>query len=138
MKDSYWIKLSDSITIGSDWTELRPSPPLNADKDIESIALQLEPPFEDGEQPAAGKSTGFGIRLPDDRIINPDIEVVDDQGTTYHLVHAGSKNRASLYGLPYPREWPRDRRYVTVRMRSSEQIRCKAIYWFADSSKDWK
>ena len=42
-----------------------------------------------------------------------------------------------VYNLPYPDEWPRDRAYQTIRIRSPRPFKCKAVYWLNESAKDW-
>jgi len=76
--------------------------------------------------------------MPDQTVINPEIQVIDQYGNTYGLVYAGARRGMPAYDLPYPNEWPRDREYKIVRIRSPRSIKCKAIYWFCESTKDWK
>jgi hypothetical protein len=136
--DSYEIKISGPITIGDEWIELHPEAPLKAEKTYQYVYLDLEPPFKDdlyqeGKEPNKGK----GILMPDGEVINPQIEVIDQNGNTFHLVYGGSIGFKPMYKAPSPNELPRDREYKTVRIRSPRPIKVKAIFWFCDSSKDW-
>lgn len=138
LRDSYRVKLSGAVTLGDQWVEFRPKSPLKADKTFQWVLLDLEDPFKvdfygEGKGPLKGK----GILMPEGDVINPDVEVVDENGNTFTLVYGGSKG-GPIYGHPYPGELPRDREYKSVRIRSPRPIKCKAIYWFCDSSKDWK
>jgi hypothetical protein len=135
--DSYEVKISGPMTIGEEWVELHPESPLKAEKDSQMIYLDLEPPFQndlygDGHGPNAGK----GILMPDGEVINPQIEVTDQFGNTFSLVFSGAIGLKPTYDLPYPNKWPRDREYMTVRIRSPRPIKCRAIYWFCESAKD--
>lgn len=137
--DSYRVKLSGPITIGNDWVELHPKSPLKADKNLQMVLLELKAPFKnDFYNEGKAPNTGKGILMPEGDVINPEIEVIDQYGNTFKLVYSGSQNGAPSYSLPYPNhKFPRDREYKTVRIRSPRPIKCKAIYWFCDSVKDW-
>jgi hypothetical protein len=135
--DSYWVKLSGSQTISDQWIDLRPRQPVKPDKDLQYVVLDLEPPYKD----SPGLKKDLGILMPDGEVINPDIEVIDQYDKTYQLVYAGSTgafpNPDTKYALPNGDEFPRDRLYKTVRIRSPRPIKVRAIYWFCDSVKDW-
>ena len=38
MRDSYLVKISDSVSIGDQWVEFRPDTPLKADKDLTDLS----------------------------------------------------------------------------------------------------
>jgi hypothetical protein len=127
------------VTLGDEWIELRPKSPLKAEKTFQWVLLELEPPFK-GDLYKEGKGTniGKGVLTPDGDVINPEIEVVDQYGTTFKLYWGGAFGLQPAYDVPYPNKLPRDREYTMVRIRSSKPIKCKAIFWFCESSKDWK
>jgi hypothetical protein len=138
--DSRLDALSGPVTVGDVWLELRPRPPLRAEKDLQRVALELEPPFRDdfyGE--GGGAARGKGILMPDGEVINPEVEVIDGAGGSHRLVYAGARSGGEVvvYDLPHPEEWPRDRAFETVRIRSTRPFKCKAVYWLDESSKDW-
>ena len=90
MRDSYWVKLSGPSTIGSEWIEFRPETPLKADKDIQWVLLDLEPPFK--ENSALDPGTKGGILVPDGEVINPEIQVVDEHGNAFELIWSGTRS----------------------------------------------
>jgi hypothetical protein len=137
--DSYTVKLSDSVVIGDEWVTLTPKVPLKADKTFQWVNLVLEPPLKDDEyNEGKGKDRGKGILMPDGEVINPEIEVVDQHGNTFRFIYQGASGGAPIYGYTDPKELPRDREYKAVRIRSPKPIKCKAVLWFCESSKDWK
>ncbi len=144
LRDSYWVRLSGALTIGDQWTEMQAQTPLKADKTFQYVVLELEPPFKfDLLSEGSGPNKGKGILIPGGEVINPEIEIIDQDGNSFRLIYAGGtgaflSSDDTKYGYPYPGELPRDRSYKTVRIRSPHQIKVKAIYWFCDSSKDWK
>jgi hypothetical protein len=136
--DSYEIKISGPVTIGAEWIELYPKEPLKAEKDLQMVFLDLEPPlkgdlYKEGKEPNKGK----GILMPDGEVINPEIEVLDQYGNGFKLVYSGGIGFKPTYNLLYPGTWPLDREYKAIRIRSPRPIMCKAISWFCESRKDW-
>jgi len=139
-RDSYQIQLSGHVDIRDDWIELVPTPRLKAEKSFQWMVLDLEAPFkEDIYNEGTGPHKGQGILMPDREVINPEIEVIDQYGTTFSFVWKGSRQGMPIYGYaPQSNALPRDREYQTVRIRSPKPIKLKTIYWFCESSKDWK
>lgn len=139
-RDPYEIKLAETVTIGEEWVELRPQPSLKAEKDLQMVVLELQPPLRDDfYKEGNGPNKGSGILMPDGDVINPEIQVIDQSGNVFNLVYAGSRRTTwPVYNLPHPNEWPRDRDYTTVRIRSPRPIKVKAIYWYCESAKDLK
>ena len=140
VRDSHWVKISGPVSISGEWIELRPEEPLKAEKTFQRVVLDLEPPLKydlmkEGNEPDAGK----GILMPDGEVINPEIEVIDQYGNTFGLVWSGATGAAPspTYSLPRTNKLPRDREYKVIRLRSPKPIKCKAVYWFNESSKDW-
>jgi hypothetical protein len=113
---------------------------IKVDKDHDLVVLQLEPPYKDDfYMEGKGPKKGQGILMPDGEVINPDIQVIDQYGNTFDLVYAGARRTFwPAYNLPYPNQWPRDREYQAVKIRSPRPIKVKAIYWFCESNKDLK
>jgi hypothetical protein len=140
LRDSYELKLSGPVTLSGEWVEFHPQPHLKAEKDSQMVLLDLEPPFKDDfYKEGNGPNKGSGILMPDGDVINPEIQVIDQYGNVFNLVYAGSRRTFSpVYNLPHPNKWPRDREFTTVRIRSGGPIKCKAIYWHCESSKDLK
>ena len=86
-----------------------------------------------------GPKKGQGVLMPDGEVINPEIQVIDRYGNAFDLIWRGSRRTFwPAYDLPYPNKWPGDRAYKLVRIRSPRPIKCKAIYWFAESNNDVK
>jgi hypothetical protein len=134
------VQLSGPVTISSEWIELHPPSGLKAEKTFQWVQLELEPPFKDdfyGD--GKGPNKGKGILMPDGEITNPEIEVIDQYGNVFKPIWGGSEGTEfPKYDLRYPDKLPTDREYKMVRLRSSRPIKCKAVYWYCESSKDWK
>jgi len=129
-----YTKLSSSVTISDEWVKLSPSVPLKAEKRVEWVLLELEPPFRNAEYGEGnGPDRGNGIWTPSGDVINPEIQVIDQDGNTFNFVYRGTRGTSPIYGYSNPEDLPRDREYKTVRIRSPKPIKCKAIYWFGES-----
>ena len=144
-RHSDFVRLSGPVTLTESWLEINPNPPLRPDKDWQEIGLELEQPFnEDFFSEGNGPHKGKGILLPDKDVINPDIEVIDQYGNVFPLVYAGAfvpgsgKGGTVRYARSYPAQFPTDRHYKTVRVRSPKPIKLKAIYWLCQSLRDMK
>lgn len=139
-RDSYEVEVAGPTEITDQWLEIQPKQHFKSDKDYHLIVLDLEPPFKydlyrEGKEPNKGQ----GILTPEGDVINPQLQVIDQTGKAYDLVYAGARrNFWPAYGLPSPNKWPTDREYTSIRIRSPRRIKCKAIYWFAESNKDLK
>jgi hypothetical protein len=140
IRNSYEVKISGPITISEQWIELEPKSPLKVDQDLQMVVLELEAPFKyDFYEEGRGANKGQGILMPDGEVINPEIEIVDSSGQKFSLVYSGARQTFSpVYDLPYPNKWPPHAEYKSIRIRSDRPIKCKAIYWLCESSKDWK
>ena len=138
-RNSYWVKVSAPVTIGAEWLEIQPNSPLRAEKDLQWVVLVLEFPFKYDHNPEGnGPERGKGILMPDGEVINPEIEIIDQNGNKFTLVWQGAREGSPAYSLRYPSELPRDREYKTIESWSPKPIKCKGIYWFCESIKDWK
>jgi hypothetical protein len=137
--DSYWTRISGPVVIEGEWLELRPESPLKAEKTFQWVAIELEPPFKDDlNREGSGPESGRGILTPEGETINPRVEVLDQHGNSFALVNMGSSRGRPVYGYDQSGKLPSDREYTVVRLRSAKPIKSKAIYWYCESSKDWK
>lgn len=113
------------VTISSEWVEITPKKPLGAERQVQFLMLDIATPFQPDYDSA-------GLRLSDDSIVIPQIQLVDEQGNTYDLTPAaGEKGMAFYWSNPNPHEvgLPKGRKYRAVRMRCDRPIHCSRIYW---------
>jgi len=138
MHESYKVKLSDDFTASDQWVEFRPQSSLKADKTFQWVLLDLQAPFRDDiYSEGTGPLQGKGILMPDGQVINPDVELIDQYGNSFNLIYKGARG-GPIYGYLRPDQLPKDREYVAIRIRSPRPFKCKAIYWYCESSRDWK
>jgi len=141
---SYSVKLIGRTTLENTWVEFHPEPYLKPDNDGQTVCLELEKPYtDDFFSKGNGPNKGKGILMPDGDVINAEIAVQDQLGNVYELVYVGAwvsgdgKQATVRYGLPYPQKFPKDKQYTFVKIRSPRPVKCKSIFWYCDSVKDW-
>ncbi|MDT7542179.1 MAG: hypothetical protein QOE33_2083 [Acidobacteriota bacterium] len=113
------------ITISSEWVEMTPKKPLEAERQVQYLMLDITTPFKPDYDSA-------GLHLSDGSLVIPQVQLVDEQGTTYDLKPAaGEKGMAFYWSNPNPHEvgLPKDRKYLSVRIRCDRPFHCSRIYW---------
>lgn len=123
-------EIKGAITISSDWIEITPDKPLKPTRDVQMITIALEPPFQ-------GEFEAKAIRTPDGSLVQPQVQLVDQNGNTFELNYGGFRGRMAMDFSNFDK-LPKDREYKTVRIRSDKPINCKKILWSCYNWKDLK
>jgi hypothetical protein len=118
--------LAENVQISSEPTEISPEKPLEGKKGVQQIALLI-----DGYKPDI-KDEDRHIKLADGTVVNPEIELVDENNNVHPLKISGrtfSENEVQVRFSGIDQlSVPRDLSYKSVRIRSDEQFRC-SVYW---------
>ena len=110
--------LAKNIGVTTEWIELAIEPPVKAENRSQSINLRIT-----------------DLKLPDGKLLSPEIELYDDLGGKVDFFHSGSvtKNYVDeVFRAGYKNQsinLPADRRYTKMRIRSSIPFSCDQIYW---------
>lgn len=116
--------LAGPTTITAEWLEITPKSPLRISRQRHLLSLDLDKSIRTGTRDA-------GLKLPDDSIVRPQVELISDDGKTYELNKPSlfdSKTRGTLaYFTSY--DLTDDKTYVKVRIRSDKPFRCNRIFW---------
>lgn len=119
-------QLAGSLTLTSDWTQLKPSPALRPSRQFQMVVLRFSAPIEPDLKT-------WGLRLADGTIAIPEVQLIDEYGNSYDLkspTFIGNTERAfSRLGLPT------DRAYTEVRIRSDRPINCEEVIWRCHNMK---
>ena len=117
--------LATDLTVSSEWTEITPDPPLSKFRMIAELAIALPDYDHDPGENMSGQ-----WRLPDGRVVSPQIEAVDEAGNTILLRHSGftMSRRDLIIYRPTP-DLGSDTKLVKVRIRSDEQFQCEQMFW---------
>jgi hypothetical protein len=122
--------LAENVLIGSDWIEIAPKKPLKAEWDRNYVGIVLEPPF----MIPYGNS---GIRIPNGKIVNPEILLFDEDGEEYRLEYSGSGGEeTSRYA--YKDDLPSNKSFKKILMRCDAPVKAEQILWSGYDAKDLK
>src|SRR5437016_5395801 len=66
-------------TISSEWLEIVPKEPLRLERNLQQIVLDIEPPIR------SSLPQSMGLLLPDDSVVVPQVQLIDDDGKVYDL-----------------------------------------------------
>ncbi|HKO42104.1 MAG TPA: hypothetical protein VJU84_02350 [Pyrinomonadaceae bacterium] len=117
--------ITGPVTIPDEWLELVPNKPLRVERQIQKIVLDLD-------KSVKLERDGWGLVLPDGSIVQPAVQLIDENGQVYNLDVASSWSNPST-GVTY-REFsmadlPKDKSYRMVRLRSAKPVPCRRVFW---------
>lgn len=122
----YWLATKQSyreiardVLISTDWLDIQPGPPLKVKHDVQHVYLAIEGYKHDLEDPL------IPITLEDGTTLNPEIQVIDEDGRVYKL--KGLAIVGTLVG--FRAKFPRDGVYTRVMIRGDKPFRCSNVYW---------
>lgn len=121
--------IAENIQITADWQEITPEQPLKPTKQVQRIMLSIE-----GYESKIERNDFGNIKLADGKNINPEIQIVDENGKVYKLKNSSRLgNDVGFSPIEENGEnfqLPRDLSYKIVKIRSDKPFRCKKIYWY--------
>lgn len=123
--------ISGAVEIGTDWTEIAPPEPLEplgeSNKIIFNCSVDETKPID---------KEGTKISLKDGTSTNIEAVILDSKGETSELGIGGygggfimyrrNPAKGSLSG-----EFPKDRTYTKLKIRSQLPVKCESIEWFS-------
>jgi len=119
--------------IGTDWIEINPQPSLESSQQFQFVGLKLIS-IKDWDKADKKK-----ILLSDGNAILIEVELSDEQGNKYSLVpirigeyieFGKDKSNVPLSASPSKEpDFPPDRVYTKVRIRSDRPIKCEQVVW---------
>jgi hypothetical protein len=121
--------LAENIQVSSEWTEITPEKPLQGTEQIQRVMLSIE----DYESMSDDSDAG-NIKLKNGTEINPEIQIVDENGKVYELRAIGLRNGDVVFSLEKGL-LPRDVTYKNVGIRSDKPFPAREIYWYDYSFK---
>ena len=120
--------IASSIVITSQWSEIRPTPPLKTSGKTPLVILELEGDYTPDFQSQM-------LRFPDGTLGMPEVQLVDEHGNAFPLhflmVHHRDRSGSPVmggagFGAP---DLPADRSYSQVRVRSDKPMNCSKLIW---------
>lgn len=127
------IALENNLLITSDWKEIDIKNLVKIEKDINYIAILLEPPYKTFTVSGSG-----GIKIPSGEVVNPEIKIVDEDGKEYLLAYGGSRNSNNneYANYQYQVNLPIDKKYEKLLIRSDTPIKTQKIIWSSYNVRD--
>ena len=126
-------EIHSAVEIGTDWIEITPQPPMESSQQFQSIGLKLVNVKDWAEKDKKKLS------LPDGSAILIQVELSDEHGTKYSLVpnrigkyveFGKDKSDIPLSAPPSNEpDFPPDRVYTKVRIRSESPVKCEQVIW---------
>jgi len=118
--------LARDLAISSEWTEITISPSVKPAYDHQAIYLRPTNYVVDRN------AKGSDIRLPDGRIVKPEVEICDDSGKIFEMHQTGftlGRQGADFVDFGDPYRLPAGRAYTRLRIRSEVPFVCEQIEW---------
>jgi hypothetical protein len=116
--------IAENIAVTGEWAEITPSRPLNASHRSQYLNLRIAN-FDAHSSPNISE-----IKLPDGRVVKPEIEIYDEDGEMRNMRHSGFV-RKYFDGVVFrpSGDLSSDKRYTKIRIRSDVPFTCEGIYW---------
>ena len=115
--------LVTDLNVSSEWTEIPVDPPLQTRRQVTELVMTI-PDYKNNRR---GVSE---ITLPDGRMVQPQIEVIDTEGNIHHLKHSGFAYTGYRDLIIFtPKGGFPDTTYRQVRIRSDVPFTCGQISW---------
>ena len=120
--------IASSIAITSQWSEIKPTPPLKTSGTTALVILELEGDYTPDFQSQM-------LRFPDGTLGMPEVQLVDEHGNVFPLrflmVHHRDRSGSPVmggagFGAP---DLPADAGYSQVRVRSAKPMNCSKVIW---------
>jgi hypothetical protein len=121
--------IAKSVMVTREWTEIDIDPSVTPAKRAQYINLRIN------DFKVDRNSNSFDIKLPDGKIVAPEIELYDEFGQSFEFHHSGFAMKAydDVTFTPGPSnqmvKLPADRKYTKLRIRSDIPFSCDQIYW---------
>ena len=118
--------IAADLEISDKWIELVPDPPLCVVRQVPEMTLFIE-----GMTGANLRQSLNGkIQLPNGKFTQTQIEMYDDLGNPYYLRPSGGTLSQEVTVAFRPDEdFPENRRFTKIRIRSDEPFVCKRVFW---------
>ena len=118
--------IAKSLKVSNDWIEVPIEPPLNAQHRDQSVNLRIQDiDFHAG--------VTNGVKLKDGTVLNPDIDLIDENGTILTLRPSGSVSKYYVDAVFKPVSetdgFASGRKFTKIRIRSDIPFECQSVYW---------
>ena len=116
--------LATNINVSDEWTEISPETPLQNRRIAGEVVIAL-PNYR-----AERGGGDFEIKLPDGRVVHPQIELIDGSGNVLELTHSGFTYTGDRDLVVFtPKGGFPSAEYKTLRIRSDQPFTLERLFW---------
>jgi hypothetical protein len=126
-------EIHGAIELGTEWVEINPKPPMESSQQVQYVGLKLDN-VKDWDEKDKKK-----LLLTDGSVLSIEVELSDERGNKYSLVpnrigkyveFGKDKSDIPLSAPPSNEpDFPQDRVYTKVRIRSERPVKCEQVIW---------
>ncbi len=139
--------ISGAVEVGGEWLEITPPAPLKSVKVRQNVHVEISglKSWDDGKQKVIVPEDGKIVTFADGRRGKIEARLFDDKGDSYELAIYGLSGGINLSRKRPPRspdepptlepDFPRDRVYTKLRVRSDVPFRSEKIEWVCTNPK---
>ncbi len=111
------------VLVSSEWTEITPSSSMKADRQIQAVVFII-----DGYRHNVSDNK-WQIKLLDETVVKPEVQIFDENGNVYDLHDSGRSNNDINFTPESSAEFPEDRSYTKIRIRSDKSFKVSKVIW---------
>jgi hypothetical protein len=139
--------ISGALDVGGEWSEITPPAPLKSSKVRQNVYVEMSglKSWDEESQKVIVPEDGKTVTFADGRRGKIEAQLFDDRGTSYELAIYGLSGGVNLSRKRPPRspdekpslepDFPRDRTYTKLRVRSDVPFRSEKIEWVCTNPK---
>lgn len=118
--------LATKFSVSGEWIEIIPDPPLTKTRQVQEIDFEIvDYKHDPNERLPDGQ-----VRLPNGKIISPQIEAYDELGNRYEFRQTGyTMSRKDLVVYRPTKDLPEEVQLTRLRIRSDEPFICETLFW---------
>jgi len=115
--------VATDVLVSPEWTEITPGSSMKVNRQIQAVVLIID----DYRHNASDKI--WQIKLPDGTVVKPEVQIFDEYGNVYDLHDSGRSNHDINFTPKSSAEFPEDRNYTKIRIRSDKPFQISKVIW---------
>lgn len=115
--------VATDVSITSEWIELASDSSIKPEKQVQEVVFVIDGYKTDF------RDNSFQIKLPNGTVVNPEVQIFDENGNAYELMHSGFTNNDITFTPKTNGGFLKDRNYSKLRIRSDKPFQVSRIIW---------
>jgi hypothetical protein len=131
--------IAGKTNLGPEWSTIQAPRALESKRDKQQVSIHLASELNGGVAFDPDDKTNTSLKLKDGRVIKLEAELIDNKGIAYLMRVGGVGTAIFLVRATPPRDvskppdagpdFPKDREYTTLKIKSSSPISVEKIEW---------